>query len=35
MQRPDELFGAWDGTAADFDRLADLLLSISLLRFEV
>lgn len=27
MQRPDELFGAWDGTAAEFDRLADLLLA--------
>ena len=27
MQRPDELFGAWDGTAAEFDRLSDLLLA--------
>ena len=27
QQRPDELLGAWDGTAAEFQRLAKLLLA--------
>lgn len=26
-QRPDELFGAWDGTRQEFQRMADLLLA--------